>query len=489
MSEGFNRFKKKIFLELIIKSILIGVSFGLLAFAITFIPCKVTGIKLNPFIYILIGLGTSLLVGGLVFLVLNPNKVKLAKRIDKQLNLNEKVQTMVEFENENNVMLQIQREDTNDRLKNISIKSFKMKFHFLFIIIPIIAIAACITSIAIPAKAEDIPNTDDKDDDPIFNLDKWTTLKIKEIIKTVKESELESYVKEGYVDLLEDLIIELEADETVSQMKESVDQSISKLQLQLDIINTNNEYYTVLSNGSDPSINAIVTNIMTLNVKNINNGFVNYKLQLIDNIGVILEGQDVFVGLASSIQDNIGVKLKKSNLDKEEAIYKALLNISNNVNSAVGSATASEEIAKTFDENLPIIIAEFEKQALNKKYAEYIETSLLELFELEEEKPDDSNDDNPDEDENPDEDDEKLPNQSGNGGGLGTGDIIFGSDDAFFDPIEGIVEYGKVMDQYRAEIHQKYLDGLISQEYFEICEKYFDVLYGIQEDINNNEGE
>lgn len=64
--ESFNKFKKKIMLELLLKSIFISFSVGLFVFSLPLIYIKVKGIEFNIIYLILISIGTLLITFGLI---------------------------------------------------------------------------------------------------------------------------------------------------------------------------------------------------------------------------------------------------------------------------------------------------------------------------------------------------------------------------------------------------------------------------------------
>ena len=129
--------------------------------------------------------------------------------------------------------------------------------------------------------------------------------------------------------------------------------------------------------------------------------------------------------------------------------------------------------------NIGEIVLIVEHQAENHRIAHYIEYELKTIFNLHEEE-DSKTEENPENGGNPydNEDPEnKLPGTDGSGG-LGTGDILFGSNDAFFDPEKGVVEYGDVITTYYGEILGKLNEGTLDENLREFFERYYDMLLG-----------
>ena len=178
--ESFNKFKKKILVETLIKSLIISLSLGLISFSVPYIFIKVKGIEFSVLYLIIISIGVLLVSFIVMFLIIKPNKIKIAKRIDGQLNLNQKVQTMIEYEKEDNFMINLQREDTLSILSKISIKNFGMKISFVLFLIFGFSCACCITAVAIPSY-EEPPIVGPID--PDYVADDWTILAIRNIIE------------------------------------------------------------------------------------------------------------------------------------------------------------------------------------------------------------------------------------------------------------------------------------------------------------------
>jgi len=74
-----------------------------------------------------------------------------------------------------------------------------------------------------------------------------------------------------------------------------------------------------------------------------------------------------------------------------------------------------------------------------------------------------------------DDDDNDDPLQDG---GIGSGDIVYGSDDQIYDPdTNENVKYGSVINEYYAKITEKLLDGNVSEELEKYISDYFASLY------------
>ncbi len=469
MSESFDKFKNKILLEIIIKCVAIGIAFGLLTFSIPWLIIKVMKLEFNVLYLVLIGLGVALLVGGVVFLILMPTKKKIAKRIDNALLLNEKVQTMVEFENDEHYMAKLQRESTLDILSKISIKNLSMKFGVLFFMIIGIACAMTITAVAIPKYEEPSIVDDNEDDDPAYDLDNWTIRAILDIIEIVEDSTINEALKGKYVAELEALIAELETVTLESQMKEYVIDVIDNVKLELDKSNSNNEVFAVLSQTDTALILSLAIQINQLNAANVDNA--------IGGLVILISGSQEAI---TELDDSFGYLLRQSNLNRNDNLVKALLALTDALNDCRNEANINEAVKAIVAEKKDAIVDEISIQAANKEIADYIVTSLVNIFGLQNDIENDTGEDensNSSGDSNGEDEDDKNQNTN-NSGGLGTGDIIFGSNDQFYDPDEGTVEYGDVITKYYGIIIGQLEDGTIPEELRDYFAYYYDLLFG-----------
>jgi hypothetical protein len=80
-----------------------------------------------------------------------------------------------------------------------------------------------------------------------------------------------------------------------------------------------------------------------------------------------------------------------------------------------------------------------------------------------------------------DSDDSEIEEPEGDmgSGGLGTGDVIYGSNDLVFDPYTGTYRpYGEIINDYFIKANEQITDGKTSEEIADAVEEYFDILFG-----------
>ncbi len=215
MSESFKKLKKQIYREHLIKTIILGVAIGLSVFGVLFLLNKREKIDFKIWQIILISLGSLLLTSGLYFFVRKPSNKKIAKRLDKTFSLNEKVQTMLDFkdEQENEIVL-LQRKDTDNLLKSIKPSNLRFSFNIIILILLFIGIGLTITSVSVPG----IVHNSNPPVDPPIEVAETDIDKIKKLIKHVEASKIYDDMKVAYIGELNLLITELQSDGLTNDM-------------------------------------------------------------------------------------------------------------------------------------------------------------------------------------------------------------------------------------------------------------------------------
>lgn len=474
--ESYKKFKKKIVLEVLIKTLAISLSLGLISFSVPFLYYKTKGIEYNLLYLILISIGVCLVAFGSLFLILKPNDVKVAKRLDKELKLNEKVQTMIEYKDKDELMISVQREDTLNILSKTSIKNISMKFGIIFFIIIILSMSLTVTSLVIPGyeEPEHVHEFIDgvcscgklEEVEPDYNLDNWTVKAILELIEEVKKSSMNDELKQKYISKLNSLITDLETITSEKDVKALVESTIKYIEVELDKVNTNNEVYTILK---ESNFNVILQIALQINLLKPNE----LKL-LLESVIITISGSSPAI---NELRPEFLDLLTESNLDKEDNLYKALVTYAEAINNCADrdpSVDVNDRVIEAVRNNLQPIVDEITYQAENKRVAVVVIDGLEAIFKLNDVEIEDSEIDKLPGNE---EDDNKQNNQSGQGG-LGTGDYLFGSDDLFFDPEKGIIKYGDVYFEYYGDLLSKFEDGTLPEELREFFDYYFGILGG-----------
>lgn len=469
---NFNKFKKKMLIEAIIKSVVISYSIGAICFAVPYLIFFFAKIEFTKTLILLIScLGGATILCAFSILILYPTKIKAAKRLDKELKLNQKVQTMVEFSDSDTDMAKIQREDTLNILGNTELKKFSMRFGvFFFVLLALMVIFTTSVVVTATIEEEDPSNGGGGYVEPSYDLDDWTTRALLDLIEVVDKSSIDVELKTPVVQNLRTLLSKLEEVTLEVEMKSLVLQVIADTTLRLDLVNSNNEVFTELKGSDAPIVRELVTQINALNVTNVNN--------CIENFYVYLCGDESTISQAISDLDS-GFKslINNSKLNKDEKLTKALLKFASDLSNSKGK----DGVRKAIDDNLESIVNIIKVQTENYRIIDYTIEQLKIIFGLNEivdEENSGTSDNNPTI--NPVEPPKLNPGELQ--GGYGTGDVLFGSDDIIFDIEKGVVEYGEVIAKYYGQLVGMFNDGTIPEEYKELFDKYFDGLFGFYEE-------
>lgn len=475
MNESFNKFRKKILIESLIKSFLISISLASIAFSVPKLIIHFGKLNVHhsfDLILILILNAVFIVSFGILFLIFFPRSLKVAKRLDKDLNLNQKVQTMVEFEKDESPMIKLQREDTLNILSNISIKKLAMKFSvFMFVLVGFAAVLG-VTVVAVE-NYEKTPVVTPEPEKPKYNLDNWTVRALLDLIEVVEKSNVQNDLKQPVIKDLENLLDVLETVEFEYEMVDEVNGVIKDIDHRLDVANSCNEIFTELKSSESPIVRELVTQINALNITNVNNTVENFYVYLCGDSATISEA-------ILAIDQDFRLVITKSNLNQEDALVKELLAFANGLSDSTDASGVSNVI-NSHKENIVNLV---KQQTENKNIMTFVIDQLRIIFGLSSNNS--SEDDGTGDVNNPTVTpiDPPKVNENESQGGYGTGEPLFGSDDIMFDIEKGSVEYGEVINKYYGELVGMFNDGTIPLEYKEVFEQYFNSLYGLIEEEN-----
>ncbi|MCH5148138.1 MAG: hypothetical protein J1G05_02075 [Clostridiales bacterium] len=208
MDANFKKFKKKVWLEILIKCISFGLAAAFLAVDAVFVPCRLFRIDLLLLYYILIGLGGFILGALVAFLIFRTNDKKIAMRLDRELGLYARVQTAYEYGGQDSDILDLQRADASAALGGISVKSLRFANIAALILSGVIAavgIAALpVTASVLPAIF--VPKSDEPPEEPPRDVTEWEWAALDDLIEYVRTTKkADAVVKTGMLLQLESL--------------------------------------------------------------------------------------------------------------------------------------------------------------------------------------------------------------------------------------------------------------------------------------------
>lgn len=467
MSLQFLKIKRKIRFETILKCSAVSLSLGILVSSILIIIYKSLGLEYNLLYFILIGLGVFIVFDIVLFLIFNPSDVKVAKRIDKQLNLKEKIHTMVEYEGKNGPLVGLQRKDAEDKLASISIKKFKMKFSYYLLILPLMALAVCATSIIIKAKEPQQPPIEE----PISG-DPYAILQIRIIIREVEANNvLMPAAKEAFVSHLEELIDNVNVENiTRNQEVSFVNQTITEVSNSSSRVNSIDEIILALKNSNNEDMHALGIAISEYSAETMNSS--------LDTIRAYLVHASPSERRRRLEEYNVeGFDLiANERLEATDEMNVFFVNLQKNLTTAIESQTYNDDILQVIETAKSDLEAVVIKQKETLVVANYIEQSLIEIFQLP------NNDETPVNPAPPIGGVGDETTGEGNGGGGGSGDIIFAGDDLFYDPDGGLLPYYEVISKYMTYIDGLIADGVIDEELRGYYVEYFNSLYNAKKE-------
>ena len=468
MTDNFKKIKSKIIIEKLLISLFIGLFIGVLTSSILVLVYKQLGLEYSLLMFILIGVGVFVLLSLILFFILKPNNIKVAKRIDKQLALKEKVHTMVEYSEKSGLLVDLQREDATNKLNEIPVKKFKLKFSPFLLILPLIVIPLCITSIVVKGKdIEEPPYVE-----PPVSGDPFIIQQIRDLIREVNEDvNLMTPVKEAYVGHLEDLITAINKPEIMRYEEvEAVNLTITNVGYSSINLNSIDEITMALSNSNMDEVHNLGSAIASYDLNRVNDAL--DKIFSYVNLISANQRQTNYNNLVTECFQ----KVDDERLDESDEFYQEFVKLKADLALAIADVNyndAISELAKNTKDSFGDAII---RQNETLSMANYIEERLRAIFEL----PDNEEPVNP----TPPvvSGDGNNPTIDNPGGGGGHGNIIFAGDDLVYDPDEGLIEYYKVITKYSNYIQGLVQDGVISEELANYYIEYFNKLYEENED-------
>lgn len=246
MNENFKKFKAKLMREFYLKISLISLAGGLTTSGLIILFTRMFEAKF-PFYYSII-IGAVVLVGLFLtlFFLKKPNDEKIAERIDKDFKMEEKVTSMVAFQNENGFLYQKQREDAKTQLSKKDVK--KLPFKLAVINIPALVFGASLftASFFTPSVIHEA-NKNNKPDPDDFN--KRTDDIINDIHNIINNSDASEAFKAELNQILADLLESLQDDVDIQSRMNKVIEAEGKVNAALDRANSREELGAALESS------------------------------------------------------------------------------------------------------------------------------------------------------------------------------------------------------------------------------------------------
>lgn len=504
MNKNFIRFKRKVLTVCLTKSVLLGASFGLGVAGALRLLSNFEILPLPIEQAVPIGIEVGVLAAAIAFLLFRVSDRKVARGLDRQFKLNEKVQTMLECREEEGPIYVLQREDAEASLAAIAKKRVKLGLLWLCLLAALLGGAVLYASFHFlpveepPPVIEEIP----------FSASDMQLEALEELIVYVENSKMESPHKENSVDSLKALLEELKAAETVTESEAALAKVMGDLYRYTDESSTAVELIDALGSCSSNQVKKYALALIYydwLSGKEWDEFYeeMNSAREGFIHIGAEIEGADptrILSDTKSLVEitgSQIAGALLSSGVSEDDALLLMIQRYvfandtaEDGTNTFGFTALASKADTLGYDgiqSELDLLFGALnielfkilEQHDVNTDTGEYAMTRISVLFDyplpsFKRPKPIRIVNEGDDGGENNDE-------LSGNGGiGVGT---VYGSDDLVLDPnTDKFVEYGTLLDAYRKIMYGRLENGEYTDEEKEAIKKYFDILYGGFED-------
>lgn len=511
MTNKFRKFKLKALAVWLIRALSIGLCFGLVG-AGTFLTLsrfeviKLDAQKANQIGFLAIGLGLTLLIAGIILLASIRGDKKIARKLDQDYQLDERVQTMLAYEKKHGTMYELQRLDTDKTLGDVNFSGYVFKKVWVALLCLVICAGLFGASFAFkpkPVVIDEPPPPPEEELEP-FELSENQMSGILTLIAQLEASEMSSPYKENISTALQTMLEELVLATTMVERDASLEKAITYILDQTDSSSVGYELITTLWETGTVSAKQLAKAINFYDwAKDEDKAFNDY-IELIDAFKNVfkytgtdeekpsdeelLESLKGTLALAST---KIKSALEIALVDENDAYYKVFMYLieADELNpdgtrvlgfdaivaqaDTLGYKNTQRELDNLIEKVKGDIHRACEQNKTNIDMGELVITRVASLFSYpipKFERPqlfDAIVDDGTGEE-----------GTGGAMGGIGSG-TTYGSDDLVYDPItNAYVEYGVIVDRYRELMYGATEGGQYTEEEINAIRKYFDILYG-----------
>lgn len=498
MNENFLRFKERQNKLRLMSSLMIGGAVGLAIGGLVLILSKLDVLGFAPIFSLLIGALAFGAAFAVAFYLGRRTDYELARRLDSQFALKEKVRTMVDFGDEEGDMILLQRQDAERSLSEISDGEYRIDRIWRYFLALGVAAAVLVAGLC-------VPNIWKKHQNPPFALSEFQLKGLSELIDHVDGSEMEEQYRTAVVGELRGLLEELGAVDNERDMRAALAESMAficdityRSSSSAEVLDalwaSNDKYLRYMAKWLDTSAwtapdegdfaDKLVEYLHIL----LGDGEVDEDGEPLSdeqrkaNLSWVLEGVCRKAEIAITplgAEDRFVNVLRGMILENDGSLAQIYGNLSS-LDFAQASAAVTDLLYGIYGDMYGVL----KTMRNNAIVGEYTMTRLASLFGVplpEFERPGfvktgesvEGNQGQGGEDDDP----------SGNHqGGIGEGST-FGSDDLVLDPLTGTYrKYGEIINDYYGKMTEKIESGLYTDEQIEAIMKYFELLHsGIQE--------
>lgn len=504
MSENFIKFKHRSIQICALKIALIGLSFGLVTGGTSLLLSKYEAIAMKTLFALLIGGAAAIAAGALTWLILRRSNHALAMQLDKEFDLHEKVQTMIEYEKEDGAIYALQREDAEAALNAIPKHSLRFRYWWIYLLCFVISVGFFLTAFLIkPDTTEEPPPPQE---DPAFAITEIQRLALSNLITEVNASKMDSPYKENVAMALTELLDDLIDATKQSEKAAALDTAMEEILDETDDSSPAIELIEALWGRGNENVRALVEAINHYGWAANQEWDSYYKEMTNFRMSFIYAATDEetpeeeqmtadTAALLTAASSDVSMALVASGVNASDPIYAVLVKLNTVNETADGAnlyglstlATMAETLGYTETQlalettvnalNVEIFNA-LEQSYVNVTTGEHTVTRLSEIFGYKAPKF-----------KRPNLSDGSNEGNAGNEGDHSSGnppstdsENVYGSTEKVLNPVSGEhVEYGDIFNGYQADQLEKAKQERSEEEY-EAIKKYFDILAGVDEE-------
>lgn len=494
MNDDFKKFRSKIIAHAVIESVIAGLSAGLIVVAALLLPLTLTGITVNAGIYVGAGLGMFVIVGGLTFVLIRPTEKRIARRVDTELAMHEKVQTLVAFSSSNEPMAVIQRDDANSRLAAAGTKKIKFKRAWQCSVASVVAVGLFAGAVTVAGINSNVAEAVTKPN--LYNI-----AELKNLIDTVERSSLDEEAKQLTLNELYDLLDVVFDEETkttieipTSRLVEIVTNAIINIDAAIDTVVTGepigNSMYELCV---DSTLYELGIHIRALSGGTAYSTMAAWNIVLDDDNFNSYDAATVAKAISEYAAQMV-VALSASSVSADDALYTILAGLASELGDAANTPAAADDASDAkaailsaardaVGKYAPPLRLELQAQSADRQLDWTIYNELQDIFEIADEDMPDIGEVYEDTVPGQEGDGGKEDEDDPSGGGAGRGDALYGSDSLIYDYTTGEqVQYGEVFDRYNSIIVSLINDGRIDEKYIEMINAYLNALAQAREE-------
>ena len=490
----FSVYRGKIKLLRIVGALLAGVAAAGFVGGVLNLLIRLEVIPLDKIYGFVIGFGAGALVFISAYALLRMPSKKLARKLDNDFSLSERVQTTLEYDGREEAIYELQREDTKRVLADIDPKKLGLRGFSIYILCAVLGASMLICSFFFK-KPDPI---EEKPVDPPFALTEIQEAALVELIEYVNASGMDTPYRDDVASALSLLLSELKAADVMSERDSSLASALQKIYKSTDDSSFTLELAEELYGRDNESMKALAK---ALNYYSYTAGeewesFAD-ELALMRIAFIhpdVLSGSPDFEkmseqtkALIASAASEAAVAMTRSGIPSGDPLAVILSTLFEKDASSFAALASSDLGYEALQESLDLAFASIDTELfdelLNNKTntdtGEYAMKRLAAIFSYpcpSFERP-------------------RLRDQSAGGaaggsdsesgggqGAIGSG-TVFGSSDLVLDPnTDEYVEYGTIISRYYEIVFGKLESDAYTEEEKAAMEKYFDILYGTAKD-------